>query len=212
MRRRIVALAIVAAVLLVVPASGAGPSVAKMARDVATALKIAKRADVNARKALAVAAPVSAGTDGPRGVPGVDGAKGATGTDGAAGPKGETGPAGASGAAGEQGAKGETGLPGVPGTVRAYAHVIDSSLDPSRSTNNVSMERGRNQSVAYCFKVGVPVLSAVVTLDGSMLNASSTRAFVDMPAREACSGWDVSVVLSDPTVGPMSGSYFILFN
>lgn len=214
--RTVAALAVLLALAMTTGAA-AGPSVTKLASDVAKALKTAKRADATAKTALTVARSIPAGPRGPEGAAGpagASGSNGARGADGQTGPQGVAGATGPAGPQGSQGPKGDTGETGS-GAVAAlgYAHVLaDYTLDGARSSPNVSVSQGSGGSAAYCFDVtGGTVQSAVVTLDSSMFNASNVRAFASVPAAGACSG-DVSVILADPGTGPTAGGFYVLFN
>ena len=139
--------------------------------------------------------------------------------DTVAGPKGDTGRAGdpgtngAQGAQGQQGAQGIQGEAGPPSKVLGYAHVNFDSLDADRTSSNVTMARGANQSLRYCFTIPAEVDNATVTLDGSMFNATNVRAFVELPAHDVCPvGSSASVVLASPEAGPTSGGFFVTFN
>src|SRR4051812_50008083 len=76
------ALALVAALIIVPPAADAGTS---LARQVAQALKLAKRADKRATAALAASKPGPAGPSGAAGLNGYNRAKGTPGPQGGAG-------------------------------------------------------------------------------------------------------------------------------
>jgi len=125
-RRTTFTIAITVAALLcasmLAPAFGAPQSVsaATAASKLARALKLSKRADKNAKRALANSRkPGPAGADGAAGAKGEAGAKGDTGAAGSAGPAGATGapgPAGANGDTGSAGAKGDRGDKGDAGS------------------------------------------------------------------------------------------------
>jgi hypothetical protein len=84
-----VVVALLTAAALAVPALG-GPSLPKLAKQVATALKLAKTADKRSKQALATARRLS-GNTGPGGANGAPGTPGANGTPGPAGPAGPSG-------------------------------------------------------------------------------------------------------------------------
>lgn len=111
MPRSIIA-AFVAASLIVLAVSPVAESAGSLAHRTAQALRLAKRADHNARIALARTAP--AGPQGPAGANGADGTPGTSGHDGVPGHDGAPGVAGAKGADGVDGASivGPTGPAG----------------------------------------------------------------------------------------------------
>ena len=118
-RRTLVLVALVAGAVLsismIAPAFGAPQAVsaASLAKKVAQALKLAKTADRNARKALSEPGPIGhQGATGPTGPTGATGATGATGEQGA---KGDPGPQGLQGLQGEKGDKGDPGQTGARG-------------------------------------------------------------------------------------------------
>lgn len=120
MTRTIVLVALIAATFAPVPGYAApGTTLAKKA------LKIAKRADQKATRALAHAKPGRDGTNGTAGAQGAAGPSGASGHDGAPGPRGAEGATGPRGPIGEQGPIGPSGTATIgaisatnPGTVR----------------------------------------------------------------------------------------------
>jgi Collagen triple helix repeat (20 copies) len=140
-RRRMIMIVLlsVAALLsasMLAPAFGAPQAVSavSLAKKLSRTLKIAKRADRNAKRAIAglqvpggqgpagpAGATGSAGPKGDKGDPGTasnqgaPGPKGDKGDTGGPGPKGDTGDPGAKGDTGDPGAKGDTGDPGGPG-------------------------------------------------------------------------------------------------
>jgi hypothetical protein len=138
-RRRFVVLALftLAALLsasMLAPAFGAprAVSAANLASKLASTLKIAKRADKNAKRAIAgLQSQGGQGGQGPAGPKGSTGPKGEKGDPGSASNTGATGATGPAGPAGPQGVKGDTGdaclpsnqacvgpqgTPGTPGT------------------------------------------------------------------------------------------------
>ncbi|MEH3052751.1 MAG: collagen-like protein [Patulibacter minatonensis] len=129
-RKRTVAVcAVLFATAVVPPAFGAD----NVAKQVAQALKLAKRADKNAATAvkLAKAAGSSGTAAGANGAAGEKGATGAAGPQGPAGAKGDPGAAGAQGPKGDAGAKGDTGAQGPKGDPGASA----SSIAPLASSS-----------------------------------------------------------------------------
>lgn len=129
---------IVAAVLAALAVSPAAESAGSLAHRTAQALRLAKRADRNARVALARTAP--AGAQGPAGVNGVDGAAGTPGRDGAPGHDGAPAIAGAKGAdgasivgpAGPAGQDGQNAAPRPAPYSATNQNVV--SLDPANRT------------------------------------------------------------------------------
>jgi Collagen triple helix repeat (20 copies) len=103
---------------MLAPAFGAPRAVTavSLAKKLSRTLKIAKRADKNAKRAIA--GLQVAGADGKPGAPGAPGATGPAGAPGGKGDKGDPGTAsnqGAPGPKGDKGDKGDTGDPGGPG-------------------------------------------------------------------------------------------------
>jgi hypothetical protein len=121
-RRITFTLAISVAALLcasmLAPAFGAPKAVSavSVAKKAAQALKLAKRADKNAKRALAQSGvPGPAGAKGDTGAPGAKGDKGETGAAGPQGLKGDTGAQGIQGPKGDKGNPGEQGIQGLKG-------------------------------------------------------------------------------------------------
>lgn len=110
-KRAIAVCGVLFATTIVPPAFGADP----LAKQVASALKLAKKADKNATAALKLAKTAGASTSS-TGAAGEKGEKGATGPAGPKGDTGATGAAGAKGDTGATGAKGDTGATGPAGT------------------------------------------------------------------------------------------------
>ena len=109
-------------------------SAASTASKIKQALKIGKRADRNAKKALsrADAALAQPGLPGPAGAPGAKGDPGA---------KGETGPAGAAGAPGEAGAIGPTGPQGDAGSPDSAQDVLAKLLTVDGAGSSLDADR-----------------------------------------------------------------------
>jgi Collagen triple helix repeat (20 copies) len=103
---------------MLAPAFGApmAVSAANLASKLAATLKIAKRADKNAKRAIVGLQSVSEGHQGPAGPAGPKGPKGDPGTASNQGVTGPTGPQGPPGPDGPKGADGSPGSPGDPGT------------------------------------------------------------------------------------------------
>jgi hypothetical protein len=100
---------------MLAPAFGAPKAVSavSLAKKLARTTKIAKRADRNAKRAIAGLQHVSGGGTGATGPRGPKGDKGDPGT---AANKGDPGPPGPKGDQGIQGIQGDPGSPGTPGT------------------------------------------------------------------------------------------------
>lgn len=133
---RLIALLCVGGLLLSVPQAVGAPS---LSAQVKQALKLAKKADANAKKAvkLAESKPLNSGTGAP-GPAGATGPQGAPGPAGAAGPKGDKGDAGSQGPAGTQGPAGPAGPAGGAGTL--YAKSI---IDPTPENNDFAEQTDR---------------------------------------------------------------------
>ena len=103
---------------MLAPAFGApkAMSAVSLAKKLANTTKIAKRADRNAKRAIAGLQHVSGGGTGGTGATGPRGPKGDKGDPGTAANKGDPGPPGPPGAKGDQGIQGIQGDPGSPGT------------------------------------------------------------------------------------------------
>jgi hypothetical protein len=167
-RRRItfmvaLSLAALLSASMLAPAFGAPQAVsaASLAKKLASTLKIAKRADKNAKRAIAGLQSVGNGTQGPAGPAGPKGEKGDPGTassQGATGPQGPAGPQGLKGDKGDQGdaclpsnqsCVGPQGQPGTNGTNGANGTNGQDGQDgqpgppgPSATMINVSMSNG----------------------------------------------------------------------
>ena len=121
MRRTTLTVLVCAAALLcasmLAPAFGAPKAVSavSLAKKLANTTKIAKRADRNAKRAIAGLQHVSGGGTGGTGATGPRGPKGDKGDPGTAADKGDPGPPGAKGDQGIQGIQGDPGTPGAKG-------------------------------------------------------------------------------------------------
>jgi hypothetical protein len=122
MRRTTLTVLLAVAALLcasmLAPAFGAPKAVSavSLAKKLANTTKIAKRADRNAKRAIAGLQHVSGGGTGGTGATGPRGPKGDKGDPGTAANKGDPGPPGPKGDQGDQGIQGIQGEPGSPGT------------------------------------------------------------------------------------------------
>jgi hypothetical protein len=144
MNRRyvVMALAVVAALSLSLPAFGASPNqLAKKALHMAKkADKRSKRADSRAKRALR-----RAGKRGP------NGSAGPTGPIGLQAAVGQTGQTGQTGATGQTGQTGSVGPTGPAGTARAFAQVSPTGPSyASARTKNFSGSPGRPSAGVYC--------------------------------------------------------------
>ena len=103
---------------MLAPAFGApkAMSAVSLAKKLANTTKIAKRADRNAKRAIAGLQHVSGGGTGGTGATGPRGPKGDKGDPGTAANKGDPGPPGPPGAKGDQGDQGIQGIQGDPGS------------------------------------------------------------------------------------------------
>jgi hypothetical protein len=142
----LIALVVVAALSLSLPAFGASPNqLAKKALHMAKkADKRSKRADSRAKRALKRVGKR-------RGARGITGATGPMGLQGSAGQTGQTGQTGQSGQTGQTGSTGPTG---AAGTARAYAQVtpVGPSYASAR-TKNFSGSPGRPSTGTYCLTI-----------------------------------------------------------
>ena len=122
MRRNTLTVLVCAAAILcasmLAPAFGAPKAVSavSLAKKLANTTRIAKRADRNAKRAIAGLQHVSGGGTGGTGATGPPGPKGDKGDPGTAANKGDPGPPGPPGPKGDQGIQGDPGSPGTPGT------------------------------------------------------------------------------------------------
>ena len=122
MRRTTLTVLLAVAALLcasmLAPAFGApkAMSAVSLAKKLANTTKIAKRADRNAKRAIAGLQHVSGGGTGGTGATGPRGPKGDKGDPGTAANKGDPGPPGPPGAKGDQGDQGIQGIQGDPGS------------------------------------------------------------------------------------------------
>lgn len=182
-RQRLVAAAGIVSLAIAVPPAFGAPSVTK---QVAQALKLAKKADTtakkadaNATKALSLAktnstgAPGSQGPKGDTGPAGPTGPAGATGATGAAGPKGDTGATGATGAQGPQGIQGPAG-PAAPAGGGATVYADTDVPDPA-----VDFDNTLNPTLAKIVSVTVPAGSYVVSGHLAVMGSSDV-AFCEL--------------------------------
>ena len=224
----IAAIAVVATLMLALPAMGASSpiSVAKKALKAAKkADRTAKRANHRATTALNKAGPQGdRGPAGPQGTPGAagpQGSQGAAGADGAAGATGPTGAQGDTGATGAQGDTGPTGATGAAGSALAYAHVVSGALDTSRSLNVDSGDVTHPETGVYCFdSLGFTPKSAVLSLDhnGSSAGAENPGVFVrltpDTPISGCAAGTQVSILIlkADALGTKLDQNFDVTFN
>jgi hypothetical protein len=140
---------------MLAPAFGApqATSAASLAKKLARTLTIAKRADRNAKRAIA----------------GLQ-------VEGAPGKAGANGPAGAKGAEGEQGLQGEHGTPGTPGTpaTRLWA-VVGSNGTLSRGSSAVSASRDSAGTYRVIFDRAINACAYIGNLS-TTIRASRSRA------------------------------------
>jgi hypothetical protein len=118
---------------MLAPAFGAPHAVSavSLAKKLTATLKIAKRADRNAK--LAIAGLKAQGGTGPQGPAGL---QGGTGASGAPGSKGDACPSSDPGCRGPQGPPGTNGTTGPAGTARAYARVLYSTTSTTSPNAN----------------------------------------------------------------------------
>jgi hypothetical protein len=192
------------------------------------ALRLAKRADGNAKHALAFSKkPGPAGAQGPRGSEGIDGPSGADGhdgppgTDGRDGPRGATGPSGPAGTSttgadgatgpqgpqgpqGSQGSQGARGPEGPRGLVRAYATVSPEvpAVVAARADGVTGLSRPSDDH--YCLTVDgtidVDTTSPVVTVDLAYSTGAPTALFAAIDSvGGACGAGKLEVVTAGPT-------------
>jgi hypothetical protein len=146
MRRTTLTVLVCAAALLcasmLAPAFGAPKAVSavSLAKKLARTTKIAKRADRNAKRAIAGLQHVSGGGTGPTGATGPRGPKGDKGDPGTAANKGDPGPPGPPGPKGDQGDQGppgakgdqgDQGIQGPPGFQTTFVQTAAVSTPPS---------------------------------------------------------------------------------
>lgn len=207
---------------MLAPAFGAPKAVsaASLAKKLASTLKIAKRADRNAKRAIAGlqsqgnAGP--AGSAGPAGPPGPAGPAGAKGDKGATGEKGADGATGAEGAQGIQGPigpagpTGPTGPTGPAGSSVAYASVgSDGTLRSAKGLTAANVSKPGTGH--YCFNnLSFTVHVALVSPDGF----GPTDGILVNPTIGQCAGTN-NVRVRTTTAGapgtPSDRPFFILF-
>ena len=170
----LLAIAALLSASMLAPAFGAPKAVSavSLASKLARTLKIAKRADKNAKRALA--RPLGSGPAGPAGP---------------AGPKGDTGATGPTGPQGPQGQTGQTGQTGNPGTARAYGRVFGGSPTGSAEfdTARTNFTAVTHPSVGlYCLTPPAGVSASnrpwVVTVDWNTTadpEGNATALFID---------------------------------
>jgi Collagen triple helix repeat (20 copies) len=214
-RKRLLACALIGAVLLaagsVAPAFGVAStkvSAAKMLRLANQAVRLAKRADTRSTEALTFAKkPGPMGPQGPRGSEGLDGPQGPEGergAKGATGPAGANGNPGADGSQGLQGPQGSQGLQGPQGPrgfVRAFGTVDPSApTTPTRSNGITAVSHPSDD--LYCISVDfdVTATSPVVTVDlGSSSGAVGTLFAAADSDGASCAAGEIEVVTAGPT-------------
>jgi len=175
----LLAIATVLSASMLAPAFGAPKAVsaATLASKVATALKLSKAANRNAKRALTRARQPGPG--------------------GPAGERGATGATGAKGDNGAQGATGAAGAAGAPGSAVAYARVSASgALDATRSKNITSTSKIAASLAYYCIKASVPVKHATATIDYSGGQPGEIAVSVTDPLT-SCPGSDAQVATAN---------------
>jgi hypothetical protein len=151
---------------MLAPAFGAPKAVsaATVAQKLARTLKIAKRADRNAKRAIAGLQEVESGVAGPKGDPGATGATGPKGDSGLPGPKGDQGEPGAQG---EQGPQGVQGIQGEQGEQGPQGEIGPSTGFVARTEPSV-VWAGANQVVqTLSLPAGSYVVSGKVLLNNN---------------------------------------------
>lgn len=166
--KTVAASAAVLATLAVSPATAGNPLGVK----VNTALRIARHADANATKALAMASAhtsgSTSGTKGDTGSPGTTGKDGAAGSNGADGTDGQsiTGPAGPKGDTGPTGPQGDAGPAGPAGAA---------SIATAENTSNVQLGSSNTDVVVVSFTM-VKDGTALVSFSGQVNSDSGADA------------------------------------
>jgi Collagen triple helix repeat (20 copies) len=216
-RRRLLAIALACAVLVVVGSIGPAfgqPNPARVTANVLKlaqqALRLAKRANTNSGHALSVVKrPGPTGPQGPRGSEGLDGPQG---PDGEQGPQGVNGTNGANGANGADGATGPRGLQGPPGYARAFGTVSPDTVAfvGARSVGVTGVSRPTDDH--YCISVGnidVTATSPLASVDVGLSTGalSGLSAAVDSSGA-GCAADQITVVTSGPA--PNSVAFTIL--
>jgi hypothetical protein len=174
---------------MLAPAFGAPQAVsaASLAKKLASTLKIAKRADKNAKRAIAglqsqgqgggTGGQGPAGPKGEKGDPGSASNVGATGATGATGPKGDTGNTGATGDTGPTGPTGQTGQTGQTGPAGfASTTVVSANASTpasSTATGSVPCPNSHPRVVGGGFEIPEPVASIMTVLDSRPLAGGS---------------------------------------
>lgn len=134
--------------LLLVPTIGTASTSDPIARKVNRAVRIAKRADANAKKALAQ--PTIPGPIGPTGIDGTTGPRGERGPQGDIGPRGpegDPGPRGFPGADGIDGKDGATGPQGPQGPPGIASLAATSATNPATVTIGTTWTPVVNEAV-----------------------------------------------------------------
>jgi hypothetical protein len=178
---------------MLAPAFGAPHAVSavSLAKKLTATLKIANRADRNAK--LAIAGLKAQGGTGPQGPAGPQGGPGASGAPGSKGDACQSSDLGCRGPQGPPGTNGTTGPTGPAGTARAYARVLYSTtstgtpnangFDATRTSGFTAVTRFIATGT-YCLAGGPGISStdrpATVTVDRSGTDAPSGLAVAQL--------------------------------